>query len=110
MTLAIAWANLIGAFVATVLNVQAARHGAIRARWLHAMTAVVGVAYVFGYSWLLCTLDDPRRWSETMRGVAVVAWVIVWWTPAILSLRLHRRDAEALAEAEELIRSLRAEP
>lgn len=109
MNLAIAWANLIGAIVATGLNFYAARHGSIRARWVHAMTAVVGAAYIVGYVWLLCTLSHPLQWSQTMRGVAVVAWVVVWWMPAILSVRLRRRDVAAHAEAAAVIRALEGE-
>ena len=106
LNLAIAWANLLGAAVAAVLQFCATRRGAMHVRWWHAMTASMGLVYIVGYIWLLFDLDDPRQWSQVMRGVAVVAWVAVWWAPALLSLHMRRKEIAATEAAAKALEHL----
>lgn len=93
----VAWINLLGAFLSMILQGIAAVRGSMRARWLHAAIACVAGAYVAGYAWLvsLTPNGDIRHWSEVMRGVGPVAWIVAWWAPAVLSLHRHKKNEQA---------------
>lgn len=92
----VAWINVFGAAVAAVMQGCAARKGARRARWLHASISAVAVVYVACYLWLVALIPgSTQHWSEFMRGVGPVAWVVAWWAPAWLSLQRGRVDREA---------------
>jgi hypothetical protein len=50
---------------------------------------------------LLFHIDDEAdrvRWSDTMRGVSLVSWVVVWVGWPWLSIRLQRRAWQRLDE------------
>ncbi len=82
--------SLVGASVSVVVNWWAARSGLFRFRTVHAAIATISVLYVAGYVWLLFGNVDPARWSSVLRGVSLVAWVVVWICPACMSIRATR--------------------
>jgi hypothetical protein len=92
----VALLSLAGAVASVALNWQAARVGLTRFRTVHAGIATISVLYVAGYLWLLFGNVDPARWSSTLRGLSLVAWVVVWALPAALSVRMNRELHQAI--------------
>ena len=90
--------NLLGAGVSVVVNWQASRAGLFRFRVLHAAIVAVSVMYVAGYLWLLGVFGEVQvqRWSSVMRGFSLVAWLVVWILPAVVSIRATRELHEAI--------------
>lgn len=96
--------NLVCVLVSVVANVWAARVGLLRCRTAHAAIAAVSGIYVVGYLWLLSGDVTGEAWSSVFRGISLVAWVVVWIIPALLSVKfsreLHRAIEERHKEAE----------
>lgn len=97
--------NLVCVVVAVVVNWWAARSGLFRLRTIHAAIATVAGLYVAGYLWLLGLLPlidapDPARWSSVLRGLSLVAWVVVWIMPAVLSIRTTSELHAAIRERQ----------
>lgn len=90
--------SLIGAAASVALNWQAARVGLLRFRTVHAAIATIALLYVAGYLWLLFGNVDPARWSSTLRGLSMVAWVVVWLLPAAMSVRMNRELHTAIRD------------
>lgn len=88
--------SLAGAAASVAVNWQAARVGLFRLRTIHAAIGTISVLYVAGYLWLLFGNVDPARWSSTLRGLSLVAWLVVWILPAAISIRATRELHEAI--------------
>lgn len=92
----IIWLNVIGAVVAAFFNLKAARNNPAPWQKIRLLTGVYSIIYVVGYMWLLgIGTDGIEAWSQTMRGVSVLAWPLVWIAPAYVSTRVWnnvRRD------------------
>jgi hypothetical protein len=97
--------NLVCVAVAVAVNWWAARSGLLRLRTIHAAIAAIAGVYVAGYLWLLGLIPfldapDPARWSSVLRGLSLVAWVVVWVAPAVLSIRTTRELHTAIRERQ----------
>lgn len=74
-------------------------------RIVHGAIAALAVGYVCSYVLLLATDVAVKDWSSVMRGVSLVAWMVVWVGPAYLRLRSNIPDrfaAEVQRRLEEL--------
>jgi hypothetical protein len=54
-----------------------------RGRRLHAVTALLALLYVAGYLSVLAGAVPILLWSQTFRGVSLVAIPVVWILPAV---------------------------
>jgi len=91
----VAVVNVVCVSLSVIVNWWAARSGLFRFRTVHAAIAAVSGLYVVGYLWLLGALpgvDAPSvpQWSSVLRGFAIIAWLVVWITPAAMSVRMNR--------------------
>jgi len=83
-------ATAVVAVVAVVLNAIGARRATPGMRILCAMRAALAAVYVGWYVWLLMFPADRAGWSRSIAGVNLVAWVVVWISPAWYVLRSRR--------------------
>jgi hypothetical protein len=88
--------NIAMVAASVVINWRAAQHGVVRYRVVHAAVAALSGVYAAGYLVLLLGDVSVENWSSIFRGVSVVAWPVVWWWPALTSLRVHRELRAAL--------------
>ena len=91
----VAVVNVVCVSMSVIVNWWAARSGLFRFRTVHAAIAAVSGLYVVGYLWLLGLLpgvDAPSvpQWSSVLRGFAIIADLVVWITPAAMSVRMNR--------------------
>lgn len=93
--------SLAGATTSVIVNWRAAHAGLFRFRTIHAAIGAVSVLYVAGYLWLLFGNVDPARWSSTLRGLSLVAWLVVWILPAVISTRATRELHDAIKRRQE---------
>ena len=87
---------LVFSFCAAITNVYAAlsfRHTRLSyALWI---TAVLAFTYNVSYIWLLTHYDRAADWSQVMRPVGMVSWLIPWTALPLAMLRyVHRRADE----------------
>lgn len=88
--------NIVMVTAAVVINWRASQHGVVRYRIVHAAVAALSGVYAVGYLFLLLGDVSVENWYSIFRGVSVIAWPVVWWWPALTSLRVHRELKEAL--------------
>ena len=86
--------SLILASTAAVLNTVATLRGPYALRMQCGVRAVLAVLYVVAYVWLLTHIDQRARWSQTVSGMSLIAWVAVWNMPAVIALRLEKRPTK----------------
>lgn len=92
--------NALLALLAAVVGLWAATRGVPALRVIHAATGALALLYALSYGYLLVDLDGRlRRWSEVMRGVALIVWPIAWIWPPLASVRRYR---EAKARVDRL--------
>lgn len=96
--------NVVMTALSCGLAAYAARHGAVNTRPLHAAIAALSAVYCAGYLYLVIVRPDPAgiaQWSNTMRGVGVVAWPVAWISWSIISVRLQSRVGKLRRVVEE---------
>jgi hypothetical protein len=93
--------NLACVLGSVVANWWAARVGLFRLRTVHAAITTVSLLYVGGYLWLLFGNVDPARWSSVFRGISLVAWVVVWVVPAVVSVRMSGELHAAIKDRQQ---------
>jgi hypothetical protein len=76
-------------------NVAAAMCGVAEAVKVRAASAALAIVYFAANVVLLFTHVNPARWSDLMRGVAILAIPIVWVIPARLSVKMAQRIRNA---------------
>jgi hypothetical protein len=96
----IVWLNILGAAVAAVVNFHASHVNPAPWSRIRLMIAAYATIYVGGYLWLL-NVDDIAVWSQTMRGVSVLTWPLVWIAPAWVSTRVWREVKQQITDSEE---------
>ncbi len=77
-----------------------------RERRLHAATAALALLYVAGYLAVLCELVPILLWSQTFRGVSLVAIPVVWIMPAIAVGRRWELDRAVAAQLVAVARDM----
>ena len=68
-----------------------------RERRLHATTALLALVYVAGYVSVLAGAVPVATWSQTFRGVSLIAIPVVWIMPAVHVGRRWEQDRAAAA-------------
>ena len=97
--LGIVWANIVVIVVALCANGWALTHASPSRRPVYGTTIALCVIYLVSYGVLLG--DFPQRvvtWSRVMRGVSLVAWVVVWTIPALYDVKLYRERRNAVEQ------------
>lgn len=92
----VAWLNVTMVTASIIVNWYAFYKGIPGLRMVHAATAVLSTFYVLGYIWLLSFVHDVSTWSSAMRGLSVLAWLIVWIAPALQSIKIWRNMRTAV--------------
>jgi hypothetical protein len=100
---AVFWLNMGCAAVSCAINAYAAFVNDPRWRPFNAAVSAMSLLFVGGYIWVITT-EDVTSWSRVFRGVSLVAFPLVWWTPALLSMHIHQRDMRKLDNAGKQIR------
>ena len=77
-----------------------------RERRLHAVTAMLAILYVAGYLAVLFDLVPILTWSQTFRGVSLIAIPVVWILPAVHVGRRWEHDKAAAAKLVAAARDL----
>lgn len=77
-----------------------------RGRRLHAVTALLALLYVAGYLSVLAGAVPILLWSQTFRGVSLVAIPVVWILPAVHVGRRWEHDKAAAAKLVAAARDL----
>lgn len=93
------WLTLLGSLIACGSALRAVRSGIPLLRPLAAATAALAGIYAVAYLALLALWGESNlRWSQVMRGVSVVAWLVVWagwpWMSVKAWRAAHRRLEE----------------
>lgn len=89
------WMSLGLSAIAAVTCMLAARHALPEMRGTFAACAVLASIYCGSYVWLAFNLERAKDWSALMRPVGMIAWVVAWTLPAVISMRLYRKLVEA---------------
>ncbi len=85
------WVNVVLAAIAAVTNFLAGHRGLLVMRPLRYMVGALASLYVALYLWLLLGSVAVAEWSNVVRGIASVAWLVVWIAPAAMGLRVAKR-------------------
>lgn len=102
--LVVIWLNLIAAVGATAANVWAMTVSRWPYRWVFAVSAAMALVFAGGYVWLLGEFPErAQEWSQVMRGVSLLAWVLVWTMVPVVSTLASLRAHRALGEVEKVI-------
>ena len=81
-----------------VVSLRSAKWGRI----VHGAIAALALGYVCSYVLLLATDVAVKDWSSVMRGVSLIAWLVVWIGPAFLRLRSNIPEKFAAEVARQL--------
>lgn len=84
------WTNLLTACFAFWFNRKAYKSGIPQLRKSAFLTAWLAVLYVAAYLFLILTNADFFAWSGLIRGISIVAWIIVWIQPARVSVKVWK--------------------
>lgn len=82
------WTNAVLAAIAAVTLLLAARHSFPELRATFAAGGVLASIYTGSYIWLAMNLERAKEWSQLMRPVGMVAWLVAWILPAAISMRV----------------------
>lgn len=96
----IVWLNIVGAGLSAFFNFKAARTNPAPWQRVRLLIGVYSIIYVIGYLWLLGIGEDILSWSQTMRGVSVLAWPLVWIAPAYVSTRFWKDVRHSIKKIE----------
>lgn len=83
--------NALLAFASACANVRAVRGSTAMWRSVHVTIAALAVVYAAAYAYLAAWPDSILTWSQTMRGVSLLAWPVVWIAPAVVQRRSNRQ-------------------
>ena len=92
--------NLVGAIAAALVNLRAARHGFLETRARLYSTAFLAAVYAVAYAILLWTPIQVEPWSNAVRNLGPLAWVVVWIWPAVAVERLRSWADRSLKHRE----------
>ena len=104
MDLTVALVNTVGAFTAFGINSWAAWH---MSGWLRRMFNVIaGLAlfYSAAYLWLVLHLDKVQVWSDFLRPIGLITWIVAWCLePIIITRELRKRGNRMQRQATEVV-------
>lgn len=90
--------GLIGSIYAIYWTWRAAREAVAAMRPVYAAVCALAVLYLISYLVIIFTSVDELRWSYWVRGLAVVAWVVVWAAPARRSIKIADKLNQTVME------------
>lgn len=82
------WFNLVGSLASIYFNIKAFKVGIPRFRKIALMVAGLALLFSLGYIHLIFFEPNYMVWAAISRGIAMVAWPIVWIWPAFLSTQV----------------------
>jgi hypothetical protein len=85
-------------FAAAVVNGRAARRVDPRARVMFGAIAALALAYSAAFIWLALFEESRSHYGSVVRGFALVAWPLVWISPASTAMKAHKLDVAKLEE------------
>ena len=94
----IVWASFFGSGLSWAVNIWAGYHGIPRFRKSHFLICGIAGLYALFYLYLIVFEPPYLEWSFPLRGVSLLAWVIVWIAPAIISVKSWQEVEERLQE------------
>jgi hypothetical protein len=97
-------ANAVLAAGAGCAHIYGACHTSGWLRRLFTTIAALAFMYSASYWWLLSNPDKPQEWSNFLRPIGVVTWVVAWGIePIILVHYLKRMGREMWRKAEKVV-------
>jgi hypothetical protein len=87
-SLTVVWISLGLSACAAVALLLAARHSLPELRPTFAAGGVLAAIYCGSYIWLAFNYERAQEWSQLMRPVGMVSWLVVWVMPATISMRV----------------------
>lgn len=87
----VVWVSIGLSAIAAVALLLAARHSFPELRATFAAGGILASIYCGSYIWLAFNLERAPDWSELMRPVGLLSWLVSWTLPAALSVRLYSK-------------------
>lgn len=81
-SLAVVYVNIICSAIAAVYCFSASRKTFIKQRPMYAAVTALCVTYLGSYVWLAFNIEDAALWSQVLRPVGAVSWILAWAWPA----------------------------
>lgn len=112
-SLVVVWVSMVGAFVSTIVSIRASFKfttwaGSPFTRLALIASATMSAVYCLGYIWLLNHPQQGSEWSETLRPVGMISWVIGPWTafPIALEYQMRKRARSMREQTAALLREV----
>lgn len=83
--------NALLALLSACANIGAVRGSTATWRSVHVTIAALAVVYSAAYLFLAVWPHAILTWSQTMWGVSLVAWPLVWIIPAVVQRRSNKQ-------------------
>ena len=90
--------GLLGSIYAVYWTWRGAREAVAAMRPVYAAVCTLAFLYLLSYSFIIFTNVDELKWSYWVRGLAIVAWVVVWAAPARRSIKIANELNKAVME------------
>lgn len=100
-------ASTAEAMLACVVHVKVRKVSSQLNRALSLGIACLALLYAAAYQFLMWTQIDPGDFQQVLRGMGIVAWLLVWTAPYVALLKGRRQLSHLLVAAVE--RELRTE-
>ena len=93
--------NVIGASIAFGVNLWASIRLPGKIRWMFQAIASLALVYCVAYFWLLFNPDKVEVWSDFLRPLSILTWVVAWAIEPVLIVReFERRAKEIISQVE----------
>jgi len=110
------WVSVVGSFIATIgcswaaIRIVSWQSGALLKASL-ILSATMALVYCLSYLWLLSRPTETDLWSETMRPVGSLAWLLGPWTALPYALIRQSKKLKVRMEvgARKVIEEVREE-
>lgn len=81
-SLAVVYINIICSSVAALYCFKASRKTYVNMRPMYAAITALCATYCFSYIWLAFNVEDAALWSQVLRPVGAISWILAWAWPA----------------------------
>jgi len=101
------WLALSGALTAFAVNVWASTKVIQEIRWLFVSIASLSLVYAVAYVVLLADIVTVATWSNFLRPIGLISWLIAWSIEPYLLVRYAQKKAHSIGKlAEEKLDSV----
>lgn len=90
--------GLLGSIYAVYWTWRGAREAVAAMRPVYAAVCTLAFLYLLSYLFIIFTNVDELKWSYWVRGLVIVAWVVVWAAPARRSIKIANELNKAVME------------